>query len=105
MGCRMPVTADRVLALAKKLRDPAFARRFAMSGVLIKSAMQGEQQRREAFYAALLVIWISAGGKPTVGDPKAGSPCARYLKFAVEAISGETLSISGARKIILRQRS
>ena len=76
-----------------------------MNRVLIMSARQGEKARREAFYAALLCIWINAGGKPTLGDPKAGSPCARYLKFAVEAITGEKLSISGARKIILRQRS
>jgi hypothetical protein len=102
--------------LAGAQDDPAFAQRAkllqrALADLLelrdlIERAMQGEKQRRERFYAALLRIWSDASGKkPTVGDSKAGSPCARYLKFAVEAITGEKLSISGARKIILRQRS
>ena len=93
-GLPVPVTADRLLAFAKKLRVPAFARRFAMNRVLIMSAMQGKEARREALYAALLVIWTS--------NPKTGGPCVRYLIKAVEAITGNTLSISGTRKIIVR---
>ena len=100
-GLPVPVTADRLLAFAKKLRVPAFARRFAMNRVLIMSAMQGKEARREALYAALLVIWKNAGGELT-SNPKTGGPCVRYLIKAVEAITGNTLSISGTRKIIVR---
>lgn len=107
---------EMVPSLMHAQGDPAFAQRAqllqrALTDMLelrdlIEQAMQGEKQRRERFYAALLRIWINATGKkPTAGDPKTGSPCARYLQFAVEAITGEKLGISGARKIIKRQQS
>ena len=58
---------------------------------------------QEQLYSAILRAWADAVGKPTVGDPKTGGPCVRYLIAAVEAITGGKLSVGGARKIILRQ--
>lgn len=91
--------------------DPAFAQRAellrrALTDLLelrdlIERAMEGEEQRRETLYAALLSIWVAADGKLT-SNPKTGGPCVRYLIKAVEGITGNKLSISGARKIIWR---
>ena len=63
--------------------------------------MEGEEQRRETLYAALLSIWVAADGEADQ-QSEDGGPCVRYLIKAVEGITGNKLSISGARKIIWR---
>ena len=97
------------------VNDPAFVRHkellrrttdnLVKVRKLIQQAMQGEKQQQEALYEKLLRIRLAADGELTAGDSKTGSPCARYLITAIEAITGEKLSISGARKIVQRLRT
>jgi hypothetical protein len=106
---------EMVAFCASAMNDPAFVRHkellrrtvhnLVQVRELIVQAMQGEKQQQEALYEKLLRIWVAQDGDLTAGDPKTGSPCVRYLITVIEAITGEKMSISGARKVVRRLRT